>query len=90
MFQERDEVLQQEASPSNGELAALVGSSFASLCEVKQAGDSTYYRLSDAKVCTWTWHARTHPPPDAPYLVNALSAVWATLRAFCRRTSDSV
>lgn len=60
MFQERDELLQAEASPSSRELAALVSGSCACLCDVKQAGGSTYYRLSDAKACAVPLHRYRH------------------------------
>ena len=49
-FQEREQLLQEEACPANAELAALVGPSFSMLCDVKAAGGNSYYRLSDAKV----------------------------------------
>jgi hypothetical protein len=68
VFQEADEALQAEATPSGGELAALVGGAFACLCDVKQAGGSTYYRLSDAKARPRTWHcSHSLHPPDASY-----------------------
>lgn len=49
-YQEREQLLDTEASAAHAELAALVGSSFESLCDAKRAGGDVYYRLSNEKV----------------------------------------
>jgi hypothetical protein len=50
VFTERDELLQSEASAANAQLAQLVSDRFASICDVKKAGNEDYYRLNDEKV----------------------------------------
>jgi hypothetical protein len=73
-FQEREQLLDTEASAAHAELAALVGGSFEGLCDAKHAGSDVYYRLSNEKVgpfkssalcCTplhaWGHHFFRHP-----------------------------
>ncbi len=50
VFTEKDELLQTEECPANAQLAELLRESFTNICDVKQSGDISYYRLNDEKV----------------------------------------
>ncbi|CAL8467533.1 g7071 [Coccomyxa elongata] len=53
VFTERDELLRTEECPINAQLAELLRESFTNICDVKQSGDISYYRLNDEKVLAW-------------------------------------